>query len=397
MNNPRLISILVVLFVAGCTPLPTTIHPVASLTPSLQNTTLPITTLNPEFTPTTTSGSKFVRQCLQLADQETALKGVMSGTILYYHVPPNERFILKDVQTGIEYELPKSKSSSWADYPQISPNGKMLALMEWVYNDQNIEINNTLWIFDVRANLLGKISFDRSGLSKVRWLDNERLIVETETYGTLLIVNPFTGEKRTISNELPGLDVQSGQGASAWRVEYSSDLEWAAYLYITDEGDGSRAIMVRDVVKNQDIWHSTGGDGGKPVWSPDGHEVAVVSIGDGQLYLVNRSGQVTPVLSSGPPHKASSPSWSPNGRFIVFWNADSLVVYDRRLNQMIDLCIPGYGSPIPPPVNWSPDSQQFIVYGYSTHPILVNWEEKVAYKIQGTTDNAILGWMNSLP
>jgi Tol biopolymer transport system component len=118
-----------------------------------------------------------------------------------------------------------------------------------------------------------------------------------------------------------------------------------------------------------------------------------------QLYLFNHAGQVKAVLDESLPHDAFGFSWSPDGRYIAFWNADSLMIYDRQQDWVFDTCISGRESGVTTNPFWSPDSQQIIARGVSTQPILVNWQEKRVYKIKTSPNIGTLygGWMNSIP
>jgi hypothetical protein len=71
------------------------------------------------------------------------------------------------------------------------------------------------------------------------------------------------------------------------------------------------------------------------------------------------------------------------------------MVYDRQMDWVFDTCIPA-GSVNTNP-DWSPDSQEIIVNAYSAQPILVDWQEKIAYKIKEAPNLVIGDWMNSLP
>jgi Tol biopolymer transport system component len=337
---------------------------------------------------------------LPVSDQAVALKAVASGTILARTAAPDERYFLDDIQTGVEYKVPAAESLLWAGAPQISPNGNTLALMELEYNPQTDKItNDILWVIDAQGKILAKISFNRVNLGAVRWLNDKRLIIETNEYGTLLALNPFTQDQQGISNELPDLYTYSGPGGPWWRVEYSPDLECVVYFYMRNQQNGaSQGIIVRDVIKKQNLWLSSDGDGGRPVWSPTGQEVAVVDYREGQLYLINRSGKAEPILKRKLANQVNSPSWSPDGYHIAFWNADSLMVYDRQTGQVLDLCISDGGSPNPASPLWSPNSHQIIVNeGLTTGPILVDLQTNAAYHLQTIPNSIILAWMNSQP
>jgi Tol biopolymer transport system component len=151
---------------------------------------------------------------------------------------------------------------------------------------------------------------------------------------------------------------------------------------------------VYDVVKKQNIWQSTNGSSSQPVWSPDGQQVAIANPDDGQLYLVSRSGQITPILPDEMSKDASTPVWSPDGQFIVFINGDNLMLYNKPNKEVIDLCFQGrlnkFNSFFPV---WSSDSQQIFV----PYEGLVDLRKKVVYTADEITNSEITGWMSPLP
>jgi hypothetical protein len=228
---------------------------------------------------------------------------------------------------------------------------------------------------------------------RLHWLDTECLLLyisQTEDDGTALVVNPFTGEQRTISNELPKLLSGGLVSLLEWRVEYSPNLEWVAYFYVHSSLE--RGIIVRDLVTKQNLWRSTGGGLYRPAWSPDSQEVAVIDSSEGQLYLVNRLGQAKPIIPDNMKKDVAAPSWSPDGKQLAFWNDHRLMVYDWKSDQVIDLCVPSgeYGAAILPAPVWSPDSQQLVVY----YKALVDLQKGIFYTYDGP-NTTISGWMKS--
>lgn len=234
------------------------------------------------------------------------------------------------------------------------------------------------------------------------WLDDERLIIYTEKYGTMLLVNPFTGEQKTLASELPNLNPNFKPGLW-WPVVYSPDLEWVAYYSLRKEnGKNVEGPVVYNVVNKQTLWNAGNGVGSDPAWSLDGQVLAFTGgMNEHQLYLFSHTGQVKAVLDESLPHEAFAFAWSPDGRYIAFWNAERLMIYDRQMDWVFDTCISlsySHGSDSDTP-SWSPDSHQVIVMQSSAQPLLVDWQKKMAYRIKGKDRlNSMLGaWMNSQP
>jgi WD40 repeat protein len=399
MLKNGLTLVVIILFVAGCTPSPTATPAAATgtATPVSQSTATATLLPLPSLTPTVTPVPRFTKQCFPVGDQIVSLKDVASAGTILFDVP--DSMLLRDTQTGVEHKLPAIDYGGYGNF-QISPNRKMLALMEEFMNaDRTAPTNYTLWVVDARAKLLVKISLKRADIGDIRWLDNERLILTTGKYDTLLVLNPFTGKQQLVSNELPDLDTTFYPWLM-WRVEYSPDLEWAVYYY-QEPNQGGHSVsgsIARDVVTKQNLWKSSGGYVDKPVWSPDGQEVAVTSAEDGQLYLIKRPGPANAIMDdSMAAHKASAPAWSPDGHFIAFWNFDNLIIYDRQTDRLVDTCILNHSGAPPEAAVWSPDSQQVIVNQGTSQPDLVDLQKMSAYKIEHAPNNKVLVWMNSLP
>jgi len=257
----------------------------------------------------------------------------------------------------------------------------------------------TLSILNARAEILEKITFDKTGFSNIRWLDNQNIILytpQTPEDGTVMFFNPFAREQQSISNTLPDFYVDSYLTPGLeWLIEYSPDLEWGVYLgYVQDLRAGP---IIYDFIAKQVLWKPSfaGPDYDKPMWSPNRDKVAVVA--SRQLYIIDRSGHAKPVLNESQQKEVHQPSWSPDGRYIIFWNVyDSLTLYDSQSEEVYDLCYKGDHLL---PLIWSPDSRQIAIPAYAGESSnLIDIEESKVYKLTAIPGIIYpMEWMNSIP
>lgn len=395
MNKNGLTILWAVLFLAGCITLPMPTPPVIVPTGTAQATARPAMPRLLEPTSGAPAVSRFSQNCLKIEDGAVNLDGMASETFLFYVTPPDEQLILKDAQTGDEHILSAKTQSTTFPYFQIAPNRKMIALIEWELSDKAVTIRNILWVFDARGRVLSKVTFDRTDLGALRWLDDQRLLIDTGKYGNLLMVDPFTREQQVIADDLPNLYPYYQTGLW-WPVVYSPDLNWVTYYSArTENGHYREGPLVYNLTTKKILWEAGNEVGSNAAWSPDGQELAFTGgMDERQLFLFSQSGQIKEVLDKSLQHEALAFSWSPNGHLIAFWNAERLMIYDRQMDWVFDTCIPGEVTADP---DWSPDSREIIVNAYSAQPIVVDWQNKIAHKIKVTPNQVIYGWMNSLP
>lgn len=401
-----LIWLMMILSACSTTPMPfTTTHtPDPSPTnraPTLTKVIVPTATATLLATPTLPQGANLIERC-PMVDTKSTLQEVTTGTIL-------QDDSLWDIQTGKKYKLPSTSAIAFDHYGlQVSPNRNMLAYIENTSNQQQI-----LWVLDAHASVLAKHSFERNDIEQPRWLDNERLVfytAQTDQGGSVLVINPFTNQQMSISNELPKiLRLQGLRGGTniTWLVEYSPDLRKVVYLSFLDDNIAS---TFRDISSEKTVWQTLGyHPKGKPVWAPDGQQVAVNS--NEKLYLINISGHVQPVLNENASNQWGAildevPSWSPDGQKLAFWNKRNLAIYDMKTLQAVHLCIRSEGEAFPDPARWAPDHRQLLVYGFDAQHgnrhslsfILIDLQKNIAYTRLSTVQNINPDiWMNSLP
>ncbi len=189
--------------------------------------------------------------------------------------------------------------------------------------------------------------------------------------------------------------------AEPWKVVYDSTLTRLAYM--RDDGP---TFVLWDLQNNQAIWtlkkysvKST-----PPMWSPDEMQLAVVAMNQPEdnwdrleLFLVTRDGQAQKWVDLQGYHPTTGQGtlrWSPNGRYIAFWEWSykaPILILDTIKKQLLDYCIigaAGYGDFV-----WSPDSTQVTVTRYEAPSIVIDVEKGIASQITQDWHFRPVGWM----
>lgn len=112
-------------------------------------------------------------------------------------------------------------------------------------------------------------------------------------------------ERRRLTNS-PGFD-----GFSAW----SPDGRRIAFASDRNSGNWELYVMNSDGTEQQRLTNTSKEDEGAPVWSPDGEKIAYVvdPFGDPTIWVMKADGSGSRRLA-----RASWPSWSANGKRIVY-------------------------------------------------------------------------------
>lgn len=364
----------------------TSIPPAYNITPS------------PDATLTNTLDSAFVSRCLEVDGGEIALQTKASGTIVLDRGFYGDHSLL-NLQTNVEYKVPPVAGDVFNYRWAISPDGNLLAISDNLQNANGQSGKMILSVLNARAEILEKITFKMAGFSNIRWLDNQNIILyttQTPKDGTVIFFNPFTRAQRNISNDLPDYYFENYllPGIS-WLIEYSPSLEWGVYLGRTQTG--KLGFVIRDFANGQTLWQieDSIGEYQRPIWSPVADEVALVA--SGQLYVVDRSGHAKPILNEKQQKQVEQPSWSPDGRYIAFWNIyDSLMLYDSQSEEVYDLCYKGDHLS---PLIWSPNSRQIAIPAdLGDNSVLVDIQKSRVYKLTAIPEIIYpVGWMNSMP
>ncbi len=251
----------------------------------------------------------------------------------------------------------------------LSPDLGKLAYLEKIKDATGAPIKEILRIVDGHGKLLLTTTFDRTDLRLARWVNNQILQLHPNNSpqgdGTLILFNPYTGERNTIADKLPDLNLDDSI-RPIWRIDYGPDLQWLVYE-ATKQGNGVGPI-VWDTVAKKVLWKSPYGgfDIIRPKWSPQSDRVALIT--NDRLYIIDHSGQSQLIFNDSENYVAN-PAWSPDGHYLAFQTvkkslqSGSLLVYDVEANQIIDPCITTSitADDDPSALFWAPDSHQIAV------------------------------------
>lgn len=372
----------------------------ASWTPSLTTATE-----TPSSTPPIVSELPVVQQCINVGTTEYSLANLTTGTVVLNHDLSAFQYYLYEIQTGTEYSLP-IQMEGFLFSLSVSPDRDKLAYTQFLnYVDGTGYTKMVLYVVNAKAEVLAKITYDRGDLDHLHWLGNDRLLFYnylTTHEGVLLLLNPFRNEQRLLRNEMPDYFTDPYEEWRNWKVEYSPDLEWGMYVAAFDE----LKVVLRDYVSGETLWTSREFMGRAPRWSPDG---ALVAYADGNdLYLFNRSGEVTLLISDNRPgedpmyiQRIHDYQWSPDGNYLAFWAANSLLLYDRQANLILNRCnLDDFSYHY---LTWSPDGHQIDIlsskvdHSWTTREVIVDITNSTGFLINQDQLKELTIWMNSAP
>jgi len=182
--------------------------------------------------------------------------------------------------------------------PVFSPDGRYLAFA--TSQDGNSEI----YTLDLRTNGLQRLTFQPAGDLSPFWSPTGRELAFTSDRGggpQIYIMNADGSNVRRLTFE------GDYNAAPAW----SPRGDWIAFVCRTQEALFKLCLITPDGQKRLQITTGPGIDD-SPSWSPDGRHLVFSSMVDDQshIFMINRDGTERERLTKGG-MRHSSPSWSP--------------------------------------------------------------------------------------
>ena len=187
--------------------------------------------------------------------------------------------------------------------------------------------------------------------------------------------------------ELTRYDVKSGafvpflSGISADSVRFSKDGQWVAYVSFPDgtlwksKADGSQRLQLSYPPLTAVL----------PSWSPDGKQLVFFGFlpgKDAKMFTVSTDGGTPRELIPEDSEKKYDADWSPDGTKIIFGNgpanpSSSIRIFDLNTNQLSTLAgSTGLYSP-----RWSPDGRYIAAMNFDSRSLMLfdfhtqKWEE----------------------
>ncbi len=409
---PGISMLIVIALICGCKPAVST-STGTPLPPRLTITPLPPDTLAPTLTeispsptdllestltetPQTISG--YQQDCLQI--ETTMPPGFLSkGAIILSDEDANGNPTLSALFTSDNslLALPASYNTSQI----VSPDGKRLA-EEVTNNGNNGQSMDFLELLSAEGQKQGAIPYDQNWIGPLYWLDTKRIVLDDPPSGEV-VANIIAGQLTRLDYSSPTFSVYNKTipvyDPTLTRMVYQRNAPMEFVV----------SLVLWDLQFGRELWHADIGDGYwaaiQPRWSPDGSRFAVgippeYDAPIFQLFVVDRDGkakQLTHFQGPGYPElDITQPQWSPDSRYIAFWFAGSLTVFDTVTETATDYCLPSDDAISTQP-HWSPDSQQIVFEqeGDPEYVVVVDIQKKRAVEVAKTY--TVIGWMKTSP
>ncbi len=224
--------------------------------------------------------------------------------------------------------------------PRFAPNQQSIVYMSYVGD------RPAIYVYDIGSGRQRQVVPPGNLTFAPRFSPDGRYILFSMAVGgnTDIYRVPASGGQPQRLTNAPGIDTGGSYSPDGSQIVFESDRSGGQQIYVMD-ADGS----------NQHRISFAGGRYATPVWSPRGDLIAFTRVtGNFQIGVMSPSGGGEKLLTDD--WQDESPSWSPNGRVLMFfrsgqgrsgtadlWSVDLTGVNARRLGTPLDGSDPGWG------------------------------------------------------
>ena len=218
-----------------------------------------------------------------------------------------------------------------------------------------------VWAFNPATSAVRQVTDLKKG--DIKWLEGEGTTLIYEQGGYLHLLNPQTGKSNqlsiTVIGDFPWAETRSENVTSS--ITNASLSPTGKRILLEARGEIFTVPVENGDPRN--LTRSSGAADRRPIWSPDGKQIAWFSDKEDQAYALYISDQE----GLKPPHKialgesslAWDPTWSPNGKLIAFTdNAVRVKIVDVASGNITNADIGGTNLDRGEMgLTWSPDSK----------------------------------------
>ena len=228
----------------------------------------------------------------------------------HYRGGQNTPLQVLDLKTLAEQSIPTEGSM---DIHPLWMNNEIYFL-----SDRDFIMN--VWAFNPATAAVRQVTKLTSG--DVKWLEGNGKELVYEHNGYLYLLDPVSGKSTqlniNVTGDFPWAETRSENVTN--NITNASLSPTGKRILLEARGEIFTVPVENGDPRN--LTRSSGAADRRPVWSPDGKQIAWFSDKDGQgyaLYITDQEGIKEPrKISIGDSKLAWDPAWSPNGKYIAF-------------------------------------------------------------------------------